>query len=80
MIFFTEKMKMAEVIHNNYLLIPVIRRFGIKLGFGDKTVKTICKEHNIDHDFLLAIINTVIKNIFRKKSFKNSIFCNSLII
>lgn len=58
MTFFSEKMKMAEVIHGNYLLIPVIRRLGIKLGFGDKTVKTICKEHNIDTEFFLIIINT----------------------
>jgi regulator of cell morphogenesis and NO signaling len=58
MALFSEKMKMAEVIHSNYLLIPVIRRFGIMLGFGDKTIKTLCKEHNIDPEFLITIINT----------------------
>lgn len=58
MIFFSENMKMAEIIHSNYLLIPVIRRFGIRLGFGDKTVHTLCHELQIDANFLLTIINT----------------------
>jgi regulator of cell morphogenesis and NO signaling len=48
---------MADVIHSNYLLIPVINRFGIKLGFGEKRVSTVCAELNIDVDFFLAIIN-----------------------
>ena len=30
-------MKMAEVIHLNYHLLPIISRFGINLGFGEKT-------------------------------------------
>jgi len=39
-------------------LLPVINRFGIKLGFKDKTVEEICDEKNIDANFFLAIINT----------------------
>jgi regulator of cell morphogenesis and NO signaling len=54
----TSDMKMAELIHYNYLLIPVIRRFGIKLGFGEKTIGLICREQNIDPDFFLTIVNT----------------------
>lgn len=51
-------MKMADVIHSNYMLIPVINRLGIHLGFGEKTVKTVCLEHNLDVDFVLCILNT----------------------
>jgi regulator of cell morphogenesis and NO signaling len=58
MTLLTSEMKMAEVIHHNYLLIPVISRFGIRLGFGEKTVKTVCDEHQINSEFFLAIINT----------------------
>ena len=50
-------MKMADVVHGNYLLMPVIDRFGIPLGFGEKSVKVICRKHGIDVDFFLAIIN-----------------------
>ncbi len=51
-------MKMADVIHSNYLLLPVINRLGIRLGFGEKTVQEVCIEHSIDVDFFLAMVNT----------------------
>ena len=49
---------MADVVHSNYLLLPVISRFGIQLGFGEKTVKEVCKKHRIEVEFFLAIANT----------------------
>jgi regulator of cell morphogenesis and NO signaling len=55
---FTPHMKMADVVHGNYLLMPVINRFGIPLGFGEKTVQAVCRKHKIDINFFLAIINT----------------------
>ncbi len=54
----TSDMKMAEVIHMNYLLLPVINRFGIKLGFGDKTVEKVCRDHGLNLSFFLDIVNT----------------------
>jgi len=54
---FTPDMKMADVIHGNYLLMPVINRFGVSLGVGEKTVRAVCQQHKIDVDFFLAIIN-----------------------
>lgn len=64
----TAKMKMADAIHANYLLIPVINRFGIHLGFGEKTIENVCREHEIDVDFFLAIINAFgNKNYFPEK-------------
>ncbi|HVN49485.1 MAG TPA: LuxR C-terminal-related transcriptional regulator [Bacteroidota bacterium] len=53
----TANMKMADVVHSNYLLMPVISRFGIPLGFGENTVKAVCREHGIDVEFFLAIAN-----------------------
>ncbi len=55
---FTANTKMADVIHTNYLLLPVINRFGIKLGFGDKSVEQVCTEKNINLSFFLDILNT----------------------
>lgn len=57
MTLITPDMKMADVIHGNYLLIPVINRFGIRLGFGEKTVQELCKEHSINPDFFITILN-----------------------
>jgi regulator of cell morphogenesis and NO signaling len=54
----TANMKMADVIQSNYLLMPVINRFGIPFGFGEKTVLELCKKQRIDIEFFLAILNT----------------------
>lgn len=53
----TKYTKLAEVIHRNYHLIPIISRFGIKFGFGDKSVEQICLQCNIQTDFFLEIVN-----------------------
>lgn len=55
---FTIETKMAEVIHVNYWLIPIIGRFGIDYGFGNKTVVDVCNDHNINVWFFLEIINS----------------------
>ncbi len=53
----TRDVKLAELIHENYLLIPVITRFGIKFGIGDKNIGQVCKENKVNVDFFLEIIN-----------------------
>lgn len=50
-------MKLADVIHHDYNLIPVIARFGIMLGFGDSSIDSICKMKQINTDFFLTILN-----------------------
>jgi len=52
------KMKMAEVIHLNYHLLPIISRFDIPLGFGEKTIEQLCSEYGIDVNFFLVILNS----------------------
>lgn len=58
MIFLDKSSILSEVIKENHQLIPIINRFGIKLGLGDKTIGTICSENSINTDFLLVILNT----------------------
>jgi len=55
---FTAKDKMVNLVRKNYKLLPVLNRFGISLGFKDKTVAEICEEKNVEINFFLAIINT----------------------
>lgn len=52
--------QLANAIHQNYLLLPVINRFGIQLGFGNKTVEQICVEKNVNVSFFLEIVNSFI--------------------
>ena len=56
----TAEMKMADVIHYNYILLPVITRFGIELGFGDKTVKEVCHLYHVNLEFFLEITNSFV--------------------
>lgn len=51
-------MKLADAIHLNYLLLPIIGRFGIELGFGNKTIKEVCEEKEINLSFFLEIVNS----------------------
>lgn len=51
-------MQMSEVVEEHPSLIPVINRFGIRLGVGDKTVRELCDAYMLDTDFMLTVINT----------------------
>ncbi|MEG1543464.1 MAG: helix-turn-helix transcriptional regulator [Tannerellaceae bacterium] len=51
-------MQLSEVVEEHPSLIPVLNRFGIRLGLGDKSVNTLCEEHGLDANFLLVVINT----------------------
>lgn len=55
---FTLQTKLADIIHANYLLLPVFNRFGIQLGFGDITVEEMCKTKSLNAEFFLVIINS----------------------
>lgn len=64
----TKNIKMADVIHRNYFTLTVLNRFGIELGFGDKSVDDVCKIYHVDVDFFLEIVNTFVdKDYFPKK-------------
>lgn len=53
-------MRMSEVVSEHLSLIPVINRFGIRLGVGDETVMALCEANDIHTDFFLTIVNTFI--------------------
>ncbi|MBK5194976.1 MAG: response regulator transcription factor, partial [Proteiniphilum sp.] len=48
---------MADVLTEHNELIPVLNRFGIRLGVGDKTVSDLCIEHHLNIDFILIVLN-----------------------
>jgi len=54
---FNETSKLATVIHKDHTLLPVINRLGVKLGFGDLTIKELCHKEGIDVTFFMEIIN-----------------------
>lgn len=69
---FTTRTKMADVIHLDYHLIPIIGRFGIEYGFGNKTVVEVCEQQGINVWFFLEIINSYHNPLyFPKKQLRN---------
>ncbi len=48
---------MADVLAEHNELIPVLNRFGIRLGVGDKTIMELCDAQNLNPDFILTILN-----------------------
>ena len=49
--------KMSDLICDNYSLLMVMSRFGLSLGFGDKTVKDVCETQGVDYKTFLAVAN-----------------------
>lgn len=54
---FTDNIKLSDLINSKSYLILMLPRFGIHLGFGDKTVAEVCHEYGIDPCFFLLICN-----------------------
>ena len=51
--------KMRSLIKDNSSLLMVMSRFGISLGFGDKTVKEICSDTHVDCNTFLSVANFI---------------------
>lgn len=51
--------KMRSLIKDNSSLLMVMSRFGISLGFGEKSVKEICSHTDVDCPTFLAVANFI---------------------
>lgn len=51
--------KMRDLVKDNNVLILVMGRFGISLGFGDKSVRDVCRMHNVNENTFLEVVNFV---------------------
>ena len=49
--------KMISLIADNYNILQSLGRFGINLGFGDKTVREVCEDQGVDTYTFLAVVN-----------------------
>lgn len=52
--------KMIDIISDNYAMLQGLSAFGIRLGFGDKTVSEVCHEQSVDCHTFLTVVNYLI--------------------
>lgn len=52
--------KMSDLAGNNYRILLVLSRFGIGLGFGDRSIDEVCRENGVDTDTFLAVVNLLL--------------------
>lgn len=50
---------MRDLVSDNSALLLVMGRFGISLGFGDKSVRDVCRTHHVDENTFLEVVNFV---------------------
>ena len=51
--------RMRDLLADNSLLLPVLSRFGIALGFGDRTVGDVCLSTGVDCNTFLVVANFI---------------------
>jgi regulator of cell morphogenesis and NO signaling len=59
---YRESEAMSDLISKNYSALLVLSRFGIALGFGDKSIGEVCRDNRVDTDTFLAIINLMVED------------------
>jgi regulator of cell morphogenesis and NO signaling len=57
---YRETDRMSDLISENYPALLVLSRFGIALGFRDKSIGEVCTDNHVDTNTFLAIINLMV--------------------
>ncbi|MDR2868164.1 MAG: hemerythrin domain-containing protein [Bacteroidales bacterium] len=50
-------MKMSDLLLANHNLVPLLPRFDIVLGFGEKTIQEVCEQKKVSPSFFLMVCN-----------------------
>ena len=56
---YKETDRMSDVISDEFHLLQMLSRFGISLGFGEKTIKEVCDEAGVDCGTFLVVANYI---------------------
>ncbi len=82
MLLVNKETKLSDIVIGDPTIVTVLNRFGIYLGVGDHTVKSVCALKGLDPDFFITILNTYLfPDFFPEKimeSFKASIIIDYL--
>lgn len=56
----TGGMRLGDLVCENYQLLLITTRYGIPLGFGERTITQCCRDYGVDEHTLLLIINLTV--------------------
>ncbi|MBD5247662.1 MAG: hemerythrin domain-containing protein [Barnesiella sp.] len=51
--------EIIDIINDDYTILPLLSRFSIPLGVGNKTLARVCSRYGIDVDALLLMLNYI---------------------
>lgn len=63
--------RMSDLVGNNYRILLIMSRFGIGLGFENKTIGEICKDNGVDEKTFLTVANMLLNEDEAAYSFKD---------
>ncbi len=58
---YTADDRMCDLVCDRYAVLQVMSRFGISLGFGDKSIAEVCAENRVDTATFLAVVNLLMQ-------------------
>ncbi len=76
---YTETDKMSDLITNDYSMLLVMHRFGIAMGIGEKSIKEVCKQNNVDCDTFLTVVNFLLEENVIHPTIKKNLSVESLV-
>ena len=54
--------RMCDLVCDRYAVLQVMSRFGIALGFGDKSIAEVCADNRVDTATFLAVVNLLMNH------------------
>lgn len=68
---FTAKDNVIDLINEDYNILPVLSRFSIPLGFGNKTIEDVCNNAGININVFLLVINYILSGNLDKSDLRH---------
>lgn len=56
---FTSQHTIVDLVNYDFNILPILSRFSIPLGFGNKTIKEVCEVTGLSTDLFLLIVNFI---------------------
>ena len=60
--YYTSDDRMSDLVCDRYAVLQVMSRFGIALGFGEKSIAEVCTENGVDAATFLAVVNLLLND------------------